>query len=330
MARRVAITGATGFIGRQLAHALVERGDRVVAIVRPDSPGLRAGPFPDGVETAQAALRSPELAASFTGADAVVHLAGVISARRRATYAAVNVEGTRAAAEAARDAGAHFVYVSSLAAAGPAPASSPRTEDDRPAPINDYGATKLGGEREVAGVPGLRWTTLRPGVVYGNGDHALTPLFRMARSRVMPVVGGAETAYTFVHIDDMVRALVAAIDRRADRLTCFVGHAEAVRARTLVKAVRDAADGRAALLPIPAPLVWIGAQACELAGAAVGRELLLSRRRYAEMYAPGFVCRVDRLRTELGVVAAVNLEDGLKRSAGWYLRDAHHGHSSRG
>ena len=325
MPRRIAITGATGFIGRQLARALIARGDHVTAVVRPGSPGLRAGPLPAGVETVCADLAQGRLERAFSGADAVVHLAGLISAARADRYSAVNVEGTRAAAEAARDAGAHFVYVSSLAAAGPAPADAPRSEDDAPMPINMYGITKLQGEGEVERTAGLRWTTLRPGVVYGEGDRALTPLFRMARLPVMPVVGGRETAYTFVHIDDMVRAALAALDRARDRLVCFVGHDEPVRARELVRAVRDAAGGRAVLLPVPAPLVWLAANGCELAGRALGRELLLSRRRYAEMYAPGFVCRVDRLKRELGIVPEVDLREGLRRSADWYVRGATRG-----
>ena len=321
MSRRVAVTGATGFIGRHVLRALASRGDRVTAVVRPDSPGLRAGPLPEGTDTIQANLTAADLERAFEGADAVVHLAGIVSTARRADYTTVNQEGTRAAAEAARDVGAHLVYVSSLAAAGPAPASSPRTEADTPAPITTYGLTKLGGEQAVERVEGLRWTTLRPGVVYGEGDHALTALFRLARSAVMPVVGGIDTAYTFVYIDDMVRAILAAVDRSTSGLTCFVGHRQPVSARGLVRAVRDVAGGRAALVTVPSPLVWLAANACELAGTVVGKELVLSRRRYSEMYAPGFVCRVDRLRDELGVVAGIDLEEGLKRSADWYLKD---------
>jgi nucleoside-diphosphate-sugar epimerase len=322
MSRHVAVTGATGFIGRHVVRALAARGDLVTAVVRPNSPGLRAGPLPEGVELASADLTVAELQRAFSGADVVVHLAGVVSTARQEHYTAINVEGARAAAEASRQVGAHLVNVSSLAAAGPAPAHSPRSEDDPPAPITTYGITKLGGERAVERVPGLTWTTLRPGVVYGEGDHALTALFRLARLPLMPVVGAADTAYTFVHIDDMVRAIVAAVDRRAAGLRCFVGHREPVTAHGLVRAVRDIAGGRARLVGVPAPLVWLAAQACDLAGAVAGRELLLSRRRYSEMYAPGFVCRVDRLRDELGVVAEVDLAEGLRRSAAWYLQDA--------
>jgi nucleoside-diphosphate-sugar epimerase len=322
MSRRVAVTGATGFIGRHVVRVLAARGDRVAAVVRPDSPGLRAGPMPDGVEVVTARLTAEDLPRALAGADAVVHLAGVISTRLTANYASTNVDATRAVAEASRASGAHLVYVSSLAAAGPAPASAPRAENDPDRPITTYGMTKLGGERAIEAVNGLAWTMLRPGVVYGEGDHALTPLFGIARMPVMPVVGGADTAYTFVFIDDLVRAIVAAIDRKVDRLICFVGHPNPVTAHGLVRAVRAAAGSRALLVPVPRPLVWIAANACELAGALVGKELLLSRRRYAEMYAPGFVCSLDRLRDTLGVVAEVDLGEGLKRSAEWYLRDS--------
>ncbi|HTK28983.1 MAG TPA: NAD(P)-dependent oxidoreductase [Vicinamibacterales bacterium] len=319
---KIAVTGASGFIGRHVVRTLAARGDQVTAIVRPRSPSLATLTAPPGGMLCQASLTPGDLETAFSGADAVVHLAGVISSSRRGDYAAVNAEGTRAAAEAARAAGARFVYVSSLAAAGPAPAAAPRDERDPPAPINSYGLTKLAGERAVEAVGGLQWTILRPGVVYGDGDHALTPLFAMTRLPIMPVVGGAGTAYTFVHIDDMVRAVVAAIDRAAAGLTCFVGHPAPVGARALVRAVRAAARSRALLVPVPSPLVWIAANVCELAGTLAGRELLLSRRRYAEMYAEGFVCRVERLKEELGVAAAVGIDAGLERSAAWYLRDA--------
>src|SRR5579885_2706990 len=116
MSRHVAVTGATGFIGRHVVRALAARGDLVTAVVRPNSPGLRAGPLPEGVELASADLTVAELQRAFSGADVVVHLAGVVSTARQEHYTAINVEGARAAAEASRQVGAHLVNVSSLAA----------------------------------------------------------------------------------------------------------------------------------------------------------------------------------------------------------------------
>jgi nucleoside-diphosphate-sugar epimerase len=314
MARHIAVTGATGFIGRHVAAALLARGDRVRAIVRPDSP--RAAP--DRVEVARVPLTPSALETAFAGCDTVVHLAGLVAAQRDSEYVAVNVDATRAVALAVRTANARLVHISSLAAAGPAPASHPRGEDDAPRPITMYGITKLAGERAVTDTPGLRWTVLRPGVVYGNGDRALMPLVRLAALPVIPLVGRPDGAYMFVHIDDLTRAILAAIDGEQDGLVCFVGHARPVRPRELYHELRDIVHGRGRIVRIPAPLVWVVANAGEFAGLVARRSMVLDRRRYNELYAEGFVCRVDRLRDRLGVEATIDLHEGMTKSAHWY------------
>jgi dihydroflavonol-4-reductase len=314
----VAVTGATGFIGRHLAAHLAARGDTVRAIVRAES---RRRP-PDGVEIYQAPLEAGALRRAFAGAGVVVHLAGVVSTVRDEEFMAVNAEGSRAAAEAALDAGARFVLISSLAAAGPAPASAPRGEDDPPAPINAYGRSKLAGERAVHGVAGLHWTTLRPGVVYGPGDRALLPLFRFAARGLMPLVGRRDAAYSFVHVDDLVRAIAAAVDAgsgsQADGLTCFVAHPRAVTVDALLGAIRAAVRPKATVVPLPRAVLYPAAVLGDIVGGMIGRTLPINRRRYAEMYSEGFVCRVDRLREGLGIEATIDLPDGIAGTAAWY------------
>src|SRR5947209_360945 len=96
----VAVTGASGFIGRHLVAHLAGRGDTVVSIGRP--------------------LDAVRLAAALPGVNTIVHLAGVVSTVREREFFAVNVDLTRAVARAASASGARMVHVSSLAAAGPA------------------------------------------------------------------------------------------------------------------------------------------------------------------------------------------------------------------
>src|SRR5262245_56808915 len=108
MSRRVAVTGSSGFIGRHLTRTLAARGDLVVPIRRPFDERAVAG--------------------TFRTVDVVVHLAGVISAVQERELVDGNVESTPLVARAARDVGARLVHISSLAAAGPAPPSSPRSE----------------------------------------------------------------------------------------------------------------------------------------------------------------------------------------------------------
>ena len=299
--RRIAVTGASGFIGRHLAAHLAARGDDVVPVRRP--------------------FERETLAAVLGGVETVVHLAGVVSAVRERDYFSANADGTRAIAEAACAAGARLIYISSLAVAGPASPSAPHAEDDPPAPINAYGRSKLAGERAVAATADLRWTILRPGVVYGPSDRALLPVFKMARFRVLPAVGRATAAYTFVHVADLVRAIAAAVDRGRHGDTLFVGHPKPVYTRDLVRQIGASAGHAVRVVPIPMAVTRAAAFAGDLLGAIRGKPSVINSRRYAELASVGFVCKVDRLRDRLGIVAEIDLDRGLRETAAWYQRE---------
>ena len=298
---RIAVTGSRGFIGRHVCDCLSARDDDVVAVRRPFTPTA--------------------LAEALRGADAVVHLAGVVSTMREREFFEANVDGTRAVAEAARAAGAQLVHISSLAAAGPASPAAPRSEDDPPAPINAYGRSKLEGERAVAALDGLRWTVLRPGVVYGPRDRALLPLFTFAARGVMPLVGRVDAAYTFIHVADLVRAITAAVDHPAAGDTMFVGHPHPVTTREILEGVRTAAGARAAIIRIPMAITRLAALAGDIGGLLRGRPAVINSRRYVELASKGFVCRVDRLRDRLGIVARIGLQEGLADACAWYRRE---------
>ncbi|MGB7219432.1 MAG: NAD-dependent epimerase/dehydratase family protein [Vicinamibacterales bacterium] len=312
--RRVAVTGATGFIGRHLTAHLVSQGADVRAIVRARS----AHAAPPGATTVQAPLETSALTEAFAGVDAVVHLAGIVSTVREREYIDVNVRGTQAVAAAARAAGARLIYVSSLAAAGPASPAAPRREEDPSAPLTPYGHSKLAGERLITAIEGLRWTILRPSVVYGPGDRAMLPLFRFARLGILPLVGRRDAAYTFIYVHDVVRAIDAALAAPTLQDTVFVGHPHPVTARDLLTRIQAALGGSALTIPIPSVITDLAAMAGEAAGKLIGRPMLLNRWRNVEISAEGFVCHVDRLRDRLGIVAEVDLQRGLNETARWY------------
>jgi len=298
MSLRVAVTGSSGFIGRHVLVALAARGHVAFPVRHP--------------------FTAATLAPVFRSCDAVVNLAGVVSAVRDDAFVSGNVRSAEAVAHAARDAGVRLVHVSTLAAAGPAPASAPRSEDDPAAPTTIYGRTKLAGEAAVRSADGLRWIILRPGVVYGPGDRALRPLFRYAARGVLPLVGNAGAAYTFVYIDDAVAAIVAAVESDAAGDTLFVGHEAPVAPRALLEAIAATLGVRVRIVPLPRGVVRVAAMAGEIAGRVTGRPAAINMRRFVELYSPGFVCRVDRLREDLGVEAKVGLADGLGAAASWY------------
>jgi nucleoside-diphosphate-sugar epimerase len=180
----VLLTGGTGFIGLRLAQRLLAAGHGVRAVVRPMS---RAAPLTEaGAEVEAIGLRDPRaLSAALEGMDVVVHAAGGGVMRRPEDLEGAHVTTTRVLAEAARDRRPRVLFLSSLAAQGPAGLDAPATEADGPAPRSTCGRAKRAAERALP-ASGLDVAILRPPAVYGPGDPRLRPLFRAARRGWLP------------------------------------------------------------------------------------------------------------------------------------------------
>jgi len=184
---KLALTGATGFVGGRLLGLGVDEGHEIRALTRrPMRPC-------HGVSWVEGALDTPDrLAELVAGVEAVIHVAGVISAPDAAAFEAGNVAGTAAILAAAERAGvARFVNVSSLAAREPG--------------LSLYGGSKARAEALVKASP-LATATVRPPAVYGPGDRETLELFRMASRGIvlLPPVG----RLSLIHVDDLARLLL--------------------------------------------------------------------------------------------------------------------------
>jgi len=141
---------------------------------------------------------TPALARLCDGADVVIHGAGLVKARSRAAFDAVNVAGARRVAEAAAKV-PHTVLVSSLTAREPG--------------LSHYSASKRAGEVAMADVLGERLTVARPCAIYGPGDRELLPVFQAAAaSPVLPLLS-ATGRVAMIHVEDAARQVVALAER---------------------------------------------------------------------------------------------------------------------
>jgi len=231
---RVLLTGAAGFIGSHLAEALVARGDDVVGIDDFD-------PFyPRAVkERNLAVLRGAKsfrlvegdirdgavLRRELTAETVVVHLAAKAGVRPSladpAGYASVNVAGTGAVLDACRHAGvSRLVFGSSSSVYGDT--SPVPFREDAPClePVSPYAASKRAGELLLSSVAahfGIRAVTLRFFTVYGprqRPDLAIHAFARrLLKGEALPIFGDGTDSRDYTYVDDIVRGVVAAIDR---------------------------------------------------------------------------------------------------------------------
>ena len=319
----VFVTGGTGFVGAHLVKALCARGDSVTALVRRRALAERLGWGPEVRVLSGDLDDEGTLRAGCAGADIVYHVAGKIAARSAAEFMATNRDGTANVLEAARDGGARrLLFVSSLAVAGPTTPGHPIDETRPPAPITDYGRSKLAAEVLVRATP-LAWTIVRPPVVYGEWDRGTLKIFQLARRGVVPVFGDGSQELSVIHAEDLARSLiVAATSPAAAGRIYFAAHPTTTSSRELVLAAGRALGGGGGrtprIVPVP-PLVARGVLwAVGTLAHIAGRATLLSADKGNEYLAPAWTCRSDALTRDTGWRAEIDLETGLRRAANWY------------
>ena len=315
---RAAVTGGTGFVGSHLVDALLERGDRVQAQVR--DPRKAADLARRGVALVEGDLDDEAaLARAFDGAEVVFHVAGLIKALEPGEYFRVNAGGTERALTAARRVGARrMVLVSSQAAGGPGWRDRPRREEDPPAPVSPYGASKLAAERIALGATdGPEVAVVRPCVVYGPRDQALRPLFKLCALGVAPRLP-ANPAVSLIHARDLARLMLLAGDAPRASGRVYFGCGPAAGVDELIGLIGAGMARKP--IRIPAPAV-------ALVAAGIGADVLSSltrtprpfgRQKALEMLRTSWWCSGERAERELGFRAAIDHAEGLADTARWY------------
>ena len=291
---KVALTGGTGFVGGHLLDLALGEGHAVRALTR--RPQLAR----DGVTWVEGALDSPAaLARLVAGADAVIHVAGVLSADA-AGFEAGNVTGTAAILNAVEQAGVgRFVHVSSLAAREPA--------------LSLYGASKARSEALVEASP-LSSAIVRPPAVYGPGDRETLDLFKMAKRGlvVLPPAG----KLSLIHVDDLARLLLAlAASDAALLVEPDDGRPGGWTHAEFGHALGRAVGHKVRTLSAPPALLRLAARADRVLRGSRAR-LTLDRAAY--FCHPDWTVSLDRAAPTNLWKARIATEQGLAATARWY------------
>jgi nucleoside-diphosphate-sugar epimerase len=315
MSAAVLVSGANGFVGREVVKALIERGDDVIGLVRraqSDMPGVR-----EWVLDADGFAGIGDSWPASYGCGSVIHLAARVhmmqdtAADPLAAYRETNVTGALRLAKASRAAGARrFVFVSSVKAMGDSDHGRPLLESDQPAPNDPYGVSKLEAEQALLAYgreSGLEIVIVRPPLVYGPGVRAnFLRLMRGIAAGVPLPLGAIPARRSMIFVGNLAHVLIqCATDPRAAGGTFNVTDTHDLSVTELARMLAAKLNVPARLLPVPAS--WL-----QFAGVLTGKTEQVERLISSLQLDTRLICKV------LDWQPPYTIDQGLSLTADWY------------
>ncbi|MEW5702423.1 MAG: NAD-dependent epimerase/dehydratase family protein [Candidatus Zixiibacteriota bacterium] len=320
--RVVFLTGANGFVGSHLAAALLAQGHRVRALVRRNADRSRVRDLDiawiEGDLNDHAALRR-----GCEGASWVIHCAGRVKAPDPESYMHANCTGTANLLEAVRESSPkleRFVYVSSLAAGGPARDGRPRTEDDPDAPLTPYGKSKLAGEQKVMETAGeLPVVSVRPPAVYGPGDTEVLGFFQAVRWHIKPQFGRRMQRVSLVHVGDLVRGILLACESpESVGHTFYIAEDRHYTLAELEDMIQAGLGTWALRVRIPRSVLLPIAWCARWAGTIAGFTPRLNPDKARDFLVTDWTCSTAKANRILRYRSQIPFERGARETAAWY------------
>jgi nucleoside-diphosphate-sugar epimerase len=310
------VTGAAGFIGSHLAEALIGKGYEVTCLARKTS-NLKWIEHLDLKYLLCDLADIESCAEKIRGFDYVFHAAGLTKTACEEDFFAVNSECTRklmrvVAANNPRL--KRFVYVSTLAAAGPGRPGRPVDEVTPPSPVSSYGKSKLEGETVVLEYrEKIPVTIVRPSAVYGPRDTDFFLLFSAVRKGFYPYWG--RCYYSVIYVEDLVRGIIVSAEKKeGEGRTFFLADKTVYTNDEIIQEISAALGCKAVRVRLPLSLMPIVAYI----GEKVNSKGIINRDKAREVRYANWTCDVSRAREELGFNAKITLREGIKWTADWY------------
>jgi len=310
---KILLTGATGFIGKNLLDFL--EGHEVYCLVRSREKYekiKRGNTKPVYGDLAALDGELPEV-------EVIIHLAGLIRGRKRQYYE-VNGGGMKNLAEKAKRIKGlkKFIYVSSQAAAGPGTLENPKKENEIEKPVSDYGLSKLLGEK-ILKKSGLPYLILRPVSVYGQGDRDVFFVFQMVKAGIVVLPSGKRFV-NLVNVRDVCGCIMKAVDTEAINDTFFISYPQTLTYDKFIKTIAGKMGKNVLIIKIPEWLVHLGGAAAEVFAFLMHKPALLNIQKVTEINTKYWVVDHTRLLNVLGYKPQYPVESGVEETLAWYRR----------
>lgn len=316
--KKILVTGARGFIGRHLVHALVECGYQIRATTREYA---SAQPVPDRLEFCETEPLNDtaDWSALLQGCSAVVHLAARAHVVKETdpdpprAFLEQNCHATLRLAQQTRVNGIEqFVYLSSIGVLGRTSGKSKDavfTTSSTPAPVEAYAESKLLAEKGLLELADDDFVPIiiRPTLVYGPKVKAnFLTLLKLADKNLPLPFGTTGNLRNFCYVGNLVSAIETILKHPPDKpLTLNVADEEAISTSDLIKKITRMMGKKPRLIPFPAKIISFGLK-------------ILGKSRIAESVFGNLRVNTDELKETLNWTHPFTLEQGLQETVSWY------------
>lgn len=324
----ILVTGASGFIGRNLIPALIERGHHVRLLVRDLEKGKAFFQNQCDYFVGDVTKRK-SLSGCCSGIDLVYHMAAKVgnelpNHKNLWDFRKVNVEGTRNLMEECKCGGIRrFIYISSIAAMGIVK-DTPINEKSKCNPYLPYQISKLEAEMlvkeafEKNGFPGI---CVRPTKVYGAGEqeYSYLTLAKLCKKGIFPKVGRGRNDTSNLYITDFVQGLTKLLDHGAHGSTYIMTSNESISLMDTGNLIADLLGKKITVIPVPAALMVRSAAMEETLFLAFKKKPVVTKKNI-EAILSNRVYDIGKARDELHFSPQVSLREGIRRTVEWYVK----------
>lgn len=318
---KIAITGATGFLGSSLTkslqlaghtiHALVRDEQKMIGLIEPDY--FVVGDIND----------HEALTKLFTRVDAVIHTVSNFRVVKGTdeSYYKTNQAGTKSALKMARDCGVkRFIHTSTIGVHGDVK-HTPANENSSLNPGDLYQSTKLLAEEachKYAEEGAMEIVIVRPTSQYGPGDFRMLKMFRMIKHQRFLLIGPCREYFHAVYIDDLVRGYQCILDTKdLNGQIFFIGGERYLSLQEYIHTVARALGVKKPYIRVPYWPMYFAGWLCEVVCKPFGIEPPLHRRRI-KFFKNNRAFNISKAKRVLGYAAQVELDEGMRRTVDWY------------
>lgn len=317
------VTGANGFTASYVCKQLIDKGYKVRGLVRKNADMSLIDGIPIELVYGDLAIDN-DFYSIMKDVDVVYHIAAAYRVENvsHKYFWDVNVNGTKKLLDAAKKANVkRFVHSSTVGVQGDIK-NPPANEDAPYNPGDYYQESKVDGEKLVLDFhkkEGLPISVVRPVGIYGPGDTRFLKLFKLINRGKFRMIGNGNVLYHLTFVEDLARGFILAGEKEGAIGKIFtIGGEGYLTLSELVNKISLILNKPISKIKIPVWPVWFSGLLCEIACKPFGISPPIYRRR-VDFFIKDRAFDISKAKKILGYSPKVNLDEGLRITADWYL-----------